>query len=216
VAIVLLLAYGTIVHAQSPLTVQPSTNRVGVNTTSPGYTLDVNGTVNATSLRGDGSQLTNVAGGALNKTATDVTVTNTTTETTIFSSTVPANSLGTANRLRLTIHGDHRSDNCEDSCSYLVRLKYGGTTVAAYNFAASPGITAPTRFEFLLSADGATNSQLGLMSLVGGSVVLAQGTAAVSSTVDQPIAVTVAWSVVGCCGQVSTLTMKHAVLEVVK
>jgi hypothetical protein len=60
----LLSCYPTFVHAQSsPLTVQPSTGRVGVGVTSPQYPLDVTGTVNATSFRGDGSQLTNLPGG---------------------------------------------------------------------------------------------------------------------------------------------------------
>jgi hypothetical protein len=44
----------------SPLTIQPQTGRVGIRTSSPAYTLDVAGTVNATSLRGDASQLTNL------------------------------------------------------------------------------------------------------------------------------------------------------------
>ncbi len=48
--------------SQSPLTVQPSTSRVGVNNTTPGYALDVAGTINATAFRGDGSQLTNLSG----------------------------------------------------------------------------------------------------------------------------------------------------------
>jgi len=59
-----ILGFSVNVHAQ--LTVQPSTNRVGVgaNVTNPAYTLDVNGTVNATGFRGDGSQLTNLPPGS--------------------------------------------------------------------------------------------------------------------------------------------------------
>jgi hypothetical protein len=63
-AFLILLGLSSTLHAQSsPLTIQPSTSRVGVNTTNPSTALDVTGTVKATTFQCDGSLLTNLPGG---------------------------------------------------------------------------------------------------------------------------------------------------------
>jgi hypothetical protein len=44
----------------APLTLVPGTGRVGIGVSTPAFTLDVNGTVNASAFIGNGSQLTNL------------------------------------------------------------------------------------------------------------------------------------------------------------
>lgn len=166
--------------------------------------------------------------GVQNQVATDVTVVNTTTETSIYSYSVPAATLDTNRLLRLTIFGDILANSGTPNLT--VRVKFGGTTIyadATANFSAS-ATRRPFFFQILLAGDGATNAQvLGGWLFVGaiGTATTGTGdlgvdenqgvapianTAALDQTSAQTLDVTVQWSAANASVECRA---KHAVLE---
>lgn len=148
----------------------------------------------------NGSGLTNIprliSASATNSSA----VTNTTTETTVATIAIPANTLGTANgvRFKCNIVPAWTAANAND---FIIRVKYGGTTIASATFdTTGTGITQTLNMivdGYLLGA-GSTSSQegtLGIMtnSITNGTFSTATGTASVNSTSSQDLTVTLQW-----------------------
>ena len=149
----------------------------------------------------------------LDKNTTTVTVTNSFTETTLYTVSVPANTLGTNKMLRVTMGGTYLN-NSGATKSMVVSIKYGATTLYSDTSAALFSGTALRgwRLEFILAANAATNAQKLIGSfgmshggatttgtgdsnvMIGdndGSYGLLYGTSAIDSTVAQTLLVTV-------------------------
>lgn len=136
----------------------------------------------------------------------DSEVVNDTTETSIFSGTVPAGTLGTNNLLILRQIGDFLN-NTGVNQTYTLRVKFGGTTI--HTFTSVSWVTDINRRSSLatvfLGGQNATNSQRSMMEHKQGGPGSDTGTAntgndhntsvnksiAVDSTVDQTLQVTV-------------------------
>jgi hypothetical protein len=141
----------------------------------------------------------------------NVTCGNTADETTLFTFSVPAGTLSTANVLRITLIG-----TCLQNAGkgLFVYLKYGSTTVAG-NAAASSYDNATTSnicINAYLAAQGATDSQFGTISSFRNFMSMngAQGTSSEDSTGDLNLVITAKWS--GASAS-ATLTIKYVILE---
>lgn len=91
----------------------------------------------------------------------DTTVASSTAETTIYTVSVPANTLSTNKRLKFSAVLSH-INNSGSTAACTVKIKYGGTTfgnVQRTGMTTSTG-TRAVLFEAYLRADGATNAQV--------------------------------------------------------
>jgi hypothetical protein len=102
----------------------------------------------------------------LDRDVTQTTVANTSVETTVYSFSVPANTLGSTRMLRLILMGDHLNNSGSEVTS--VNVKFGSTTVAAYT--QTYPTTSATRRAFYvcseISAFNATNAQVAFTSFI--------------------------------------------------
>jgi len=185
------------------------------NTLQSGATFYVSSGTVKTALYADIARV----GGVINRNHTDVAVTNTNAETSVYSFTVPGNLLETNRAIRVVLYGTYLN-NSGATKTIRLRLKYGATTVCDKTSVtnANSATTADVSAEFVLTNNNATNSQEGMERLLidrAGSLispVIDTGTAAEDSTADKTFDVTVTHS----AASVSTTFTKlaaYAVLE---
>jgi len=184
----------------------------------------------ATLTAGTGITVTNGAGAVtvanagvivLSKVTNNVSVSNTVTETSIFSYSVPANTLGTNNALRLTVRG--RWSCTGSSPTLTASVKYGTATFAQPVLQSNAVAQTDKGFllDVLLAADGSTSAQYGWAAFIADAVStnnqinsVARGTANTEdSTTTLTFEVTVTWSAASAS---NTFILEHAFLEFIQ
>ncbi len=166
-----------------------------------------------------------ISTGPYDRQVTTVDVNNTTSETAIYSFSVPGGVLSTNRALRLNLSGDYLNNSGGNS-NLTINVKYGATTIAACALGAvsTSANRRSLRVELILAALNATNAQIsrGVVSL--GSAGSATGTGAApalahevvhnsiaeDSTAAKTLQVTVTHSVVGLT---VSATAKNVILE---
>lgn len=157
-------------------------------------------------------------GHKLDLTTGDNDVASTAAETTLYTVTVLGNSMGTNGSVEMYLEGDFLyNNNTADTVS--IRVKWGGVTTVGSTFTAQSALSATRQSWALLvrlANRGATNAQSLSAALSGGKTVtgtnlaglgifgrnagtdslagMMQNTAAIDTTVNQTLAVTVQWS----------------------
>jgi len=153
---------------------------------------------------------TGISGSKLEIDTTEVTVTNTVTETTLFDYSIAGGVLSTNNGIRFKIYLSNYSQNT--ICA--IRLKYGSTTIASIDMGSDLDFSGLKGFiEGFLVADGSTSAQKGAMWLqvfsqgtelssggdqtvgISKGFAIGNGTAAEDSTTSKTLAITAEWGV---------------------
>lgn len=155
----------------------------------------------------------------LDETPLDVSVGNTTVETTLYKKPIPGGSLGTSDKVRLDLLSKVRRG--ENSASTLtLRFKYGETIVVAVRNIAptSEDFISDLLIHFELVGKGSTNFQLGYarsgLQQSECSFGAKSGIATEDSNTERLLIVTAQWSDIGGPGQ--EIAVRGAVLELLK
>lgn len=130
---------------------------------------------------------------------TQVTVASTTSETTIYTTSIPANILGAGNALKIEIPISDIA-SATSGKTHTLRLKYGGTTLATIIMTMNSTMTNASITAYII-ASGATNSQKGIIAFnaIGNGTEatnnntagnMGTGTSAVDSTAAQTFVIT--------------------------
>lgn len=159
-------------------------------------------------------------------TTTPVTLTNSTAETTLFSTTIAANTLSTNNGIRVLLF---ISDfDTLTGHTLTLKVKYGGTTTYADNLTSNGTYTNKKgEIESVLLADAATNAQKSFTktfitiddpntadTFASGAIIRGYaGTAAEDSTTSLTFAITGQWS--NATAQ-DSITINGAIVEIIK
>lgn len=211
-------ASGGITRDSDGLSIDQSNVKIGedvavtATSTEINQALDgINGTVDAAALNvitggassdADGEHTHATLAKSLGAVTSTVTVSNTVTETTIGTVTVPANALGTAGYIKGMFNVSDLDGGGGVNDDLHIRLKYGATTIADCSRNQIVMTDGVGIIEFGLFANGATNSQTGFISgrifeddtgtpnIFNNS---AHGTAAEDSTGALSLTVTVQW-----------------------
>lgn len=154
-------------------------------------------------------------GGVINRNTTTVTVANTTTETSIYSFSVPANLMGTNRALHVKLFGTFLNNTILTSDVLTLTVKLGGTTIATKNSStiATSATTGDVYVEVIIANIGTANNQRGVLSMTideGGLVSVnsvGTGTGAVDTTNAQTLDITVTHSAAGVN---TSFTKQHA------
>lgn len=142
----------------------------------------------------------------LDRASTDVVVSNTGTETTVYSVSIPGNTLGLTGRLRATVLGTVSSPG--GGISLTLRINYGGATLSTITRTPPNATNSASIIEVDIVADDSVTTTAVWTSEVlatqGNNVLY--GTSAVDTTSAQTFSVTAQW---GSADPGATYTMRY-------